>query len=85
MWVGKEAQEWKNENEKIHISGKDWRRRKYVVTKVVLLYFDTMPKCVHTFESEVQNSLSTLEPQSMDSLGQPAPHKETKSQNHTSR
>ena len=38
-------------------------------TKVVLLYFDTMPKCVRTFESEVQNSLSALEPHSMDSLG----------------
>ena len=33
---------------------------------VALLYFDTMP---HIFESEVQNSLSALEPHSMDSLG----------------
>ena len=35
---------------------------------VALLYFDTM-QSVSTFESEVQNSLSMLEPHSMDSLG----------------
>ena len=34
---------------------------------VALLYFDTMPS-VSTFESEVRNSLSVLEPHSMDSL-----------------
>ena len=32
---------------------------------VALLYFDTM----NTFESEVRNSLSALEPRSMDFLG----------------
>ena len=38
---------------------------------VALLYFDTMPNCqsVSTFESEVRNLLSALEPRSTDSLG----------------
>ena len=36
---------------------------------VVLLYFDTIPN-FSTFGSEVQNSLSTLEPRSIDFLGQ---------------
>ena len=36
-------------------------------TLVALFYFDTMPKC--TFQSEVRNSLSALEPHSMDFLG----------------
>ena len=36
---------------------------------VALLYFDTL-QSVSTFESEVRNFLSMLEPRSMDSLGQ---------------
>ena len=39
-----------------------------ICSMVALLYFDTIPSG-STFESEVRNSLSALEPHSMDSLG----------------